>query len=82
MTNKTQLILFTGTDCHLCDLAKNLLMGVDKNVDIEEINVKEQREYFHEFGARIPVLKNKLSGAELPWPFDPDQLSLFLQGRL
>lgn len=69
-----QLTLFSGTDCHLCDLAKNLLSGLS----YAEINVKEQREYFHEYGARIPVLKNNTTGKELPWPFDPDQLHLFL----
>ena len=74
------LILFSGTDCHLCDVAKQLLRSVlVTDDDIQEINVKQERQYYHEYGARIPVLKNKQTGAELGWPFDEEQLRSFLR---
>ncbi|XOV77942.1 MAG: glutaredoxin family protein [Aestuariibacter sp.] len=79
MNAKGQLTLYTGTDCHLCDLAKGLLQNIANDYRITEINVKQQREYFHEYGARIPVLTKAATGEELPWPFDPDQLSVFLK---
>lgn len=76
----SQLILFSGRDCHLCDVAKALLANVDlSNFDLSSIDVKAQREYFHEYGARIPVLKRVDSEAELAWPFDQMQIEEFLK---
>lgn len=78
-TDITKFTLFTGTDCHLCDVAKQLLEPhLVAGLALAQINVKEQREYFHRYGARIPVLKNETSGAELGWPFDRDTLEEFL----
>ncbi|BDX06414.1 glutaredoxin family protein [Planctobacterium marinum] len=73
------LILYSGTDCHLCDLAKEMLdqQGVNSQ-QLTQINVKEQREYYHQYGARIPVLKKVSTGEELGWPFEPEQLQEFI----
>lgn len=76
----SQLILFSGSDCHLCDVAKSLLANVELiDFELETIDVKAQREYFHEYGARIPVLRRGDTGAELPWPFDQAQLVDYLK---
>ena len=73
-------ILFTGTDCHLCDVAKQLIAPyIEAGLQLSQINVKVERDYFHQYGARIPVLKNDASGAELGWPFDEQTLKEFLQ---
>ena len=81
----TKYILFTGTDCHLCDVAKQLLKtqlssdDFDYDAQVSEINVKVERDYFHEYGARIPVLKKTLDEAELGWPFDANILKEFIK---
>lgn len=76
----TKYILFTGTDCHLCDVAKQLIKEQTQgSLDITEINVKVERDYFHNYGARIPVLKNTQTGNELGWPFDQHTLMEYLQ---
>lgn len=71
--------LFSGSDCHLCDLAKQLLANKAlPQITVQEINVKQVREYYHQYGARIPVLKNEQTGDELGWPFDAEQLHQFI----
>lgn len=75
-----KLTLFSGTDCHLCDIAKSMLSTLlADSITLSEINVKAERQYFHQYGARIPVLRNDESGAELGWPFDEGQLQEFLR---
>lgn len=75
-----KLILYTGTDCHLCDIAKSMLAQGSHLLswELAQINVKEQREYFHQYGARIPVLQRVDNQSELGWPFDIKQLGDFL----
>ena len=69
----TKYILFTGTDCHH-NVAKQLLKahlsndGLDYEAQVSEINVKVVREHFHEYGARIPVLKKNSDETELVGP--------------
>ena len=81
----TKYILFTGTDCHLCDVAKQLLKeqftigSLTYYSQVSEINVKVERDYFHEYGARIPVLKKTSDNTELGWPFDAGNLKEFIK---
>ena len=81
----TKYILFTGTDCHLCNVAKQLLKAhlsndaLDYEAQVSEINVKAVREHFHEYGARIPVLKKNSDETELGWPFDANNLKEFIK---
>lgn len=75
----SDITLFTGTDCHLCDLAKQMLEQVGlNNLQLTQVNVKEERQYYHQYGARIPVLRREATGAELGWPFEAQQLKEFL----
>ena len=46
-------------------------------VELNIIDVKAQREYYHEYGARIPVLKRHDNQAELGWPFELAELNSF-----
>ncbi len=73
------ITLFTGNDCPLCDTAKSMLQTPGlPGYEMAQINVKQERSYYHQYGARIPVLKREDTGAELGWPFDIDALQLFL----
>ena len=75
-----KLTLFSGSECPLCDIAKNMLTTATHQfpVDLTVIDVKAQREYFHQYGARIPVLKRQDNNSELAWPFEFADLEQFL----
>ena len=72
------LILFQRDDCHLCDLALEVLAHARipefESVFIDDDDVLEAR-----YGIRVPVLHRSDSGAELDWPFDAGQVAAFLQ---
>ncbi len=75
------LTLYSGSECCLCDLAKSLLENVMKQRphELTTIDVKAERQYFHQYGARIPVLLRNDNNQELEWPFDKTQLVEFLR---
>ena len=70
------IILFSGPECCLCDLAKAQLAQLQ--VSYQTIDVKQQSEYFHRYGARIPVVYRQDDQGELGWPFEVEQLAEFL----
>ncbi len=74
------LTLFSGPDCHLCDLAEQLIKStlVTANEDLEKTDVSKDHNLYHLYGARIPVLKRNDIHDELCWPFDQQQLIEFL----
>ncbi|MEJ1096175.1 MULTISPECIES: glutaredoxin family protein [unclassified Pseudoxanthomonas] len=71
------LILYQRDDCHLCDLALEVLAAARlpefDSVFIDEDDVLEER-----YGTRVPVLRREDTGAELDWPFDLEKLREFL----
>ena len=72
-----RLTLYQRDDCHLCDLALEVLAAARApefdSVFIDDDEVLEQR-----YGVRVPVLRNQDSGAELEWPFDVARVCDFL----
>lgn len=76
-----KVTLFSGSDCCLCDDAKALLRALDGQVTYELtiIDVKAERAYYHQYGARIPVFFRPDTQKELGWPFDQSQLLEFLK---
>ena len=75
------LILYQRDDCHLCDLALEVLAtartpGFD-SAFIDEDPILEQR-----YGLRVPVLRDDARDAELDWPFDVEAMRRFLQRDL
>jgi hypothetical protein len=72
------LILYQRDDCHLCDLALEVLaqarVPAFDSVFIDGDEALEAR-----YGVRVPVLWRGDTGAELDWPFDTDALRAFLQ---
>lgn len=79
MTTPT-LILYQRDDCHLCDLALDVLANAGvpafDSVFIDEDPALEDR-----YGMRVPVLRDDRDGRELDWPFDADALRALLQDR-
>ena len=74
-------VLFQRDDCHLCDLALQVLAAArlpePDSVFIDEDAILEAR-----YGVRVPVLRDDSTGAELDWPFDPATLRAWLAGNL
>ena len=73
------LVLYQRDDCHLCDLAIDVLAQARapdfSSVFIDNDNALEAR-----YGERVPVLREEESGRELDWPFDAARVRGFIQG--
>lgn len=72
-----RLLLFQRDDCPLCDQALALLAAA-RAPDFENIWIDDDAELERLYGARVPVLRDDESGAELDWPFEEANLRAFL----
>ena len=74
-----RLVLFQRDDCHLCDLALDVLAAARvpefDSVFIDDDDVLEAR-----YGVRVPVLRDVGREVELDWPFDVARVRGFLRG--
>ena len=74
-----RLVLFQRDDCHLCDLALDVLAAARvpefDSVFIDDDDVLEAR-----YGVRVPVLRDVEREVELDWPFDVARVRGFLAG--
>jgi glutaredoxin len=61
----TTVTLYTKPDCHLCDVANEVLEEVreDFAFDIEHIDISQDRSLRKRYGVRIPVVA--VDGVEL-----------------
>ena len=75
------LVLLGTQACHLCEDAQALLMPFQGQlkVDIFLEDIAESVEQVERYGLRIPVLLHEESQDELGWPFDAEQLYLWLK---
>jgi hypothetical protein len=72
-----QLTLFQRDDCPLCDEAYECLVAAGV-ADFEPLWIDGDAALEGKYGARVPVLRREDSGAELAWPFSPEQVRHFL----
>ena len=72
-----RLLLFQRDDCHLCDLALDLLAGV-RAPEFESVFIDEDEALEARYGQRVPVLRDVADGRELDWPFDAAALRAWL----
>jgi hypothetical protein len=63
------LILYQRDDCHLCDLALEVLADV-RVPDFDSVFIDGDEALEARYGVRVPVLRDATSGVELDWPFD------------
>ncbi len=63
------LILYQRDDCHLCDLALDLLAAA-KVPAFDSVFIDDDAALEQTYGTRVPVLRDAASGVELDWPFD------------
>ena len=72
--------LYGTSACHLCEQAHGMLAALlDTQADtgFEPVDIVESDALFERYGLLIPVLQHP-DGRELNWPFDPQQLQVFL----
>jgi predicted DCC family thiol-disulfide oxidoreductase YuxK len=71
-----KITLISGPNCHLCNQAKQLLYPLveAKNIQINELNVKDDAALFERYGLRIPVVVFA-DGSEKGWPFTAAQIA-------
>jgi hypothetical protein len=73
------LILYQRDNCHLCDLALDVLAQAHAP-EFESVFVDDDAALEAQYGERVPVLRDDASGAELNWPFDATAVRRLLQG--
>lgn len=74
------LTLFQRDDCHLCDLALEVLAHV-RAPEFESVFIDGDDALEARYGVRVPVLRDEACGLELDWPFDAPTLQRWLGGR-
>jgi hypothetical protein len=78
----SELLLYSTSACHLCELAEDLLddarrQGVRFRYRV--LDIAEDEGLLERYGVRIPVLLRE-DGEELGWPFDTPALVAFIGG--
>ena len=71
------LILYQRDDCHLCDLALEVLAEA-RFPDFESVFIDDDAALEAAYGIRVPVLRDGATGRELDWPFDAARLRQWL----
>ncbi len=71
------LIVYQRDNCHLCDLALDVLSGA-RVPDFESIFIDGDPVLEQRYGLRVPVLRDTVGGQELDWPFDLDAIRAIL----
>jgi Glutaredoxin-like domain (DUF836) len=74
-----QLILFSTSHCHLCELALALTMQASEKIEIRTIDIADNESLLKQYGLLIPVLQRTDTQAELNWPFDTADIGVFLK---
>jgi hypothetical protein len=75
---KMHLILYQRDDCHLCDLAIDVLAQA-RVPDFDSVFIDDNADLEARYGERVPVLREDTSGRELGWPFDAASARRFIQ---
>jgi hypothetical protein len=83
MKDTCDLVLFTGTHCHLCVEARNLILPVlPSGVKLKEINIADSPQWQTRYATTIPVLalldNSSVVMEEKGWPFSQGQVKRFI----
>jgi len=74
----TNLTLFQRDDCHLCDLALDV-MARARVPEFVSVFIDDDDALELAYGERVPVLRDEDGGRELGWPFDVATLRAWLE---
>ena len=72
------LKLFQRDDCHLCDLALEVL-ATARVPAFDSVFIDGDEGLEARYGTRVPVLRDEARDVELDWPFDADGLRRWLR---
>ena len=72
------LILYQRDDCHLCDLALDVLANAGVPA-FDSIFIDDDPALEDRYGVRVPVLHDDRDGRELDWPFDAETARRWLR---
>ena len=73
-----QAFILLGTSaCHLCEQADVLLIAL--NIDYQKIDIAEEEYWQADYAVKIPVFMHTKTQQALCWPFDSEQISLFVK---
>jgi len=72
-----ELILYTRPDCHLCELAEDLLD--ECGVAWQSVDIEADLSLIRRYGNHIPVLHRADTNRELFWPFNVATLKDFVE---
>lgn len=75
----SRFILFQRDDCHLCDLALDVLAQA-RLPDFESVFIDGDAALEAAYGDRVPVLRDARDGRELGWPFDAPGVARLVAG--
>jgi hypothetical protein len=76
-SSAARLILYQRDDCHLCDLALEVLAAA-RAPEFDSVFIDGDAVLEARYGARVPVLRDQACEQELDWPFDVARLHAFL----
>lgn len=74
-----RFILFQRDDCHLCDLALDVLAQA-RLPEFESVFIDDDQALEAAYGLRVPVLRDALAATELDWPFDAQAVRALADG--
>jgi hypothetical protein len=72
-----RLTLYQRDDCHLCDLALEVLAQA-RLPDFDSVFIDDDIDLEARYGKRVPVLRDQESARELNWPFDAPTVAAWL----
>lgn len=72
-----KFLLFQRDDCHLCDLALEVLAAAGAP-EFESVFVDGDTQLEERYGVRVPVWRDDVGNRELDWPFTDEGLRTFL----
>lgn len=73
-------VLYSTSGCHLCELALQSVLPLlaSRGETLTEVEIADDEALLQRYGTTIPVLRRLTDGAELGWPFDGEQLQVWL----
>jgi hypothetical protein len=72
------LTLFQRDDCHLCDLALDVLAAAHVP-EFDSVFIDGDEALEARYGLRVPVLRDEARRRELDWPFTVESLATWMQ---
>jgi len=77
--NDSEVRLYTGPNCHLCEQAKAVLYPLltERGLRLVEVNIKTDAELQEKYGVLIPVVA-LANDKEKGWPFTAAQIGRLL----